>query len=123
MSTIKTVLTTAAVLTLGAVIAFGYQVAVYQQERIDSLQAQISGLQDQAAAVQTQVRSVQKQTAKDDARLNRTIKTTNKNFDTVSGEQDELRKAILGLVNILKSLPDTDSTPAPTNFTRSSNGL
>lgn len=116
MSTIKTVLTTAAVLALGAVLIFGYQIAVYQQDRIDALQTQLSGLQDQVVFVQ-------KQTAKDDARLNRTIKTTNKNFDTVSGEQDELRKAILTLADILKSLPDTDSTPAPTNFTRSSNGL
>ena len=35
MSTIKTVLTTASVLFLGAVITAGYQVSVYQQNQID----------------------------------------------------------------------------------------
>ena len=115
MSTIKTALTTAAVLFLGAVLTFGYQIAVYQQDRIDSLQNQLTGLQDQIV-------SVQNQTAKDNARLNRTIKTNNKNFETVSTRQDELKDAVLGIITILKSSPD--STPAPTNFTQSrNNGL
>ena len=112
MSTIKTVLTTAAVLFLGAVITAGYQVPVYQQNRIDDLQNQLTGLQDQVV-------SVQNQTAKDNARLSRTIKTANKNFKTVSDEQDELRDAVLGIITILKSSPD--STPAPTTFTQSNN--
>ena len=113
MSIIKTVLTTAAVLFLGAAITSGYQAAVYQQDRIDALQNQITGLQDQIV-------SVQNQTARDNARLNRTIKTANRNFETVSSRQDELRDAVLGIITILKS--ETDSSPAPSNFTQSSNG-
>ena len=112
MSTIKTVLTTAAVLFLGAVITLGYQVAVRQQNRIDDLQNQLTALQDQVV-------SVQNQTAKDNARLSRTIKTANKNFETVSDEQDKLRDAVLGIITILKS----GSTSAPSNFTQSHNGF
>ena len=112
MSTIKTVLTTASVLFLGAAITAGYQVSVYQQNQIDTLQNQLTGLQDQIV-------SVQKQTTRDNARLSQTIKATNKNFKTVSDEQDELRDTVLGIITILKSSPD--STPAPTTFTQSNN--
>ena len=112
MSTIKTVLTTASVLFLGAAITAGYQVSVYQQNQIDTLQNQLTGLQDQIV-------SVQKQTTKDNARLNRTIKAVNKNFKTVSAEQDELQDSVLGIIPILK----TGSTSAPSNFTQSHNGV
>ena len=112
MSTFKTVLTTASVLFLGAAITAGYQVSVYQQNQIDTLQNQLTGLQDQIV-------SVQKQTTKDNARLNRTIKAVNKNFKTVSAEQDELQDSVLGIITILKS----GSTSAPSNFTQSHNGF
>jgi hypothetical protein len=113
MSTLKTVFLTTAVLLVGAVLFAGYQIAIYQQDRIDALQSQLS-------EVQLQVAFVQKQTAKADARLNRTIKTTNKNFATVSDQQDVLRKAILTIIEVMK---DGDSAPAPTNYTQSRNGL
>ena len=112
MSTIKTVLTTAAMLLLGAAITIDYQVAVYQNNQIDALQKQLTSLQNQ-------VISVQKQTNKNNARLSQTIRVANKNFETVSDEQDKLRDAVLGIFTILKSSPD--STPAPTTFTQSSN--
>ena len=112
MSAIKTVLTTAIVLLLGAVVTLGYQVAVRQQNRIDALQNQLTALQNQVV-------SIQKQTTRNNARLNQTIKAANKNFETVSDEQDKLRDAVTGIITILKS----GSTPAPSNFMQSHNGF
>ena len=109
MSTIKTVLTTASVLLLGAVVT---QVAVRQQNRIDAIQNQLTALQNQVV-------SVQKQTTRNNARLSQTIKAANKNFETVSDEQDKLRDAVTGIITILKS----GSTPAPSNFMQSHNGF
>ena len=112
MSTIKTVLIPAALLLLGAVVTLGYLVAVRQQNRIDALQNQLTALQNQVV-------SVQKQTTRNNARLSQTIKAANKNFETVSDEQDKLRDAVTGIITILKS----GSTPAPSNFMQSHNGF
>lgn len=112
MSTIKTVLTTAAVLLLGAVVTLGYQVSIHQRDQIASLRKQLTALQNQVV-------SVQKQTTKNNARLNQTIRVANKNFETVSDEQDKLRDTVLGIIIILKS----GSTPAPSNFVQSHNGF
>lgn len=113
MSTLKTVLSTTAVLALGAVITLGWNIAVFQQDRIDSLQTQVSDLQ-------SQIVDVQNQTDENKVRLDHTIKTANKNFSAVSKRQTQLRDAILVLADILKQI-GSDPTPAPTNFTRSSN--
>ena len=112
MSAIKTVLTTAIVLLLGAVVTLGYQVSIHQRDQIDSLRKQLTALQDQVV-------SVQKQTTRNNARLSQTIKAANKNFETVSDEQDKLRDAVTGIITILKS----GSTPAPSNFMQSHNGF
>ena len=112
MSTLKTVLATAAVLLLGSVLSVGGYIVYQQQQDIDALTSQVIVLMNKSV-------DMQKQTSAIDKRLNATIKTSNHNFKELEQDDDTLTDALKMIIRVLGS----GSESSPSSYTQSRNGL
>ena len=112
MSTLKTVLTTAAVLLLGSVLSVGGYIVYQQQQDIDALTSHVIVLMNKSV-------DVQKQTSAIDKRLSATIKTSNHNFKELEQDDDTLTDALKMIIRVLGS----GSESSPSSYTQSRNGL
>lgn len=112
MSTLKTVLATAAVLILGSVLSVGGYLVYQQRQDIDALTSQVIVLMNKST-------DIQKQTSAIDKRLNATIKTSNHNFKELEQDDDTLTDALKLIIRALKS----DSDSSPSSYTQSRTGM
>ena len=103
MSTLKTVLTTCFVLLLGAIL-LGEGSAVWTQQQ------EIQDLQIKVATLQEHVDVMQEQTDDTSVRLNKSIKTTNKNFSSMTKREDRLSEIVSILGKIVLSESGHDSS-------------
>ena len=105
MSTLKTVLTTCFVLLLGAIL-LGEGSAVWTQQQ------EIQDLQVKVATLQEHVDVMQEQTDDTSVRLNKSIKTTNKNFSSMTRREDKTDE----IVSIIAKLIISSSGQEPSSY-------
>lgn len=103
MSTLKTVMTTASVLLLGVTLS-GFGTVVYvQQQEIQELQIQVAGSQSDIARAQ-------KQANENTVRLDKTIKTANKNFSKLENREDKMAGVVAAVCKLILSGSGQDRT-------------